>query len=33
MTQAVLDKLGEEELPVLMKTLEGLSEFFRSYKA
>ena len=33
MTQAVLDNLGEEELPVLMKTLEGLSEFFRSYKA
>lgn len=29
MTQAILDKLSEDEIPVLMKTLEGLSGFFR----
>ena len=31
MTQAVVDKLTEEEIPVLLKTLDGLSEFFRNY--
>lgn len=31
MTQAVVDKLTEEEMPVLVKTLNGLSEFFRNY--
>lgn len=31
MTQAVLDKLDKEEIPVLVKTLNGLSEFFREY--
>ena len=31
MTQAVVDKLSEEEIPVLLKTLHGLSEFFRNY--
>lgn len=31
MTNAVIAKLKEEEIPVLLKTLEGLSEFFRSY--
>lgn len=31
MTQAVVDKLTEEEMPVLLKTLNGLSEFFRNY--
>ena len=31
MTQAVVDKLTEEEIPVLLKTLNGLSEFFRNY--
>lgn len=31
MTEAVLDRLGEEELPVLIKTLKGLGEFFRGY--
>lgn len=31
MTQAVLDKLSEDEIPVLMKTLDGLNEFFRGY--
>lgn len=29
MTQAILDKLSEDEIPVLMKTLDGLSGFFR----
>lgn len=28
MTQAILDKLDEKELPVLMKTLDALSDFF-----
>ena len=31
MTEAVIKKLNEEEIPVLLKTLEGLSEFFRNY--
>lgn len=29
MTRAILDKLSEDEIPVLMKTLDGLSGFFR----
>lgn len=29
MTQAILDKLSEDEIPVLVKTLDGLSGFFR----
>ena len=31
MTEAVIDKLDEYEVPVLIKTLTGLSEFFRGY--
>lgn len=31
MTQAIIDKLGKEELPVLMKTLDALTEFFTGY--
>lgn len=31
MTNAVIGKLKEEEIPVLLKTLDGLSGFFRSY--
>lgn len=31
MTNAVIEKLDENEIPVLMKTLNGLDEFFRSY--
>lgn len=31
MTEAVIKKLNEEEIPVLLKTLEGLSELFRNY--
>ena len=31
MTEAILAKLKEDEIPVLMKTLDGLSEFFRGY--
>lgn len=31
MTAAILEKLSEDELPVLVKTLEGLSGFFRDY--
>ena len=31
MTEAVIKKLNEEEIPVLLNTLEGLSEFFRNY--
>ena len=31
MTQAILDKLYEKELPVLMKTLDALSDFFAGY--
>ena len=33
MTDAVIQKLDEKEIPVLLKTLESLSEFFRGYKA
>lgn len=32
MTNAVVEKLGEDEIPVLLKTLNGLSEFFRGYE-
>lgn len=32
MTNAVMEQLSEDEIPVLMKTLEGLSTFFRSYR-
>lgn len=32
MTQAVLDRLNENEINVLIKTLNGLSDFFRGYK-
>lgn len=32
MTNAVIDKLGEDEIPVLLKTLDGLAEFFRNYR-
>ena len=31
MTRAILDKLDENELPVLVKTLDALSEFFTGY--
>lgn len=31
MTQAILEKLDEAELPVLVKTLDALSEFFTGY--
>ena len=31
MTQAVVDKLDEKEMPVLLKTLDALSEFFAGY--
>lgn len=31
MTQAVMSKLTDEEITVLVKTLKGLSEFFRGY--
>ena len=31
MTEAVLAKLTEDEIPVLVKTLAGFSEFFREY--
>ena len=31
MVDAVIQKLDEEEIPVLLKTLDGLSEFFRNY--
>lgn len=31
MTQAILDKLDEDELPVLLKTLDALEEFFTGY--
>ena len=31
MTEAILDKLDEKELPVLIKTLDALSEFFNGY--
>lgn len=32
MTDAVISSLDENEIPVLMKTLNGLTEFFRGYK-
>ena len=32
MTDAVFSRLDDEEIPVLLKTLNGLSEFFRGYK-
>lgn len=32
MTNAAMGQLSEDEIPVLMKTLEGLSTFFRSYR-
>lgn len=31
MTNAVVNSLGEDELPVLTKTLHSLAEFFRTY--
>lgn len=31
MTKAVIEKLKEEEIPILIKMLQGLSEFFRDY--
>ena len=31
MTEAVISRLDENEVPVLIKTLTGLSEFFRGY--
>lgn len=32
MTDAVIGKLSADEIPVLLKTLNGLSDFFRGYK-
>lgn len=32
MTEAVIQSLDEGEIPVLLKTLRGLSEFFRNYE-
>ena len=32
MTDAVISRLDDEEIPALLKTLNGLSEFFRGYK-
>lgn len=32
MTEAVVAYLDEEELPVLVKTLDGLTEFFHSFR-
>ncbi len=31
MTQTILDKLDEDELPVLLKTLDALGDFFKGY--
>lgn len=31
MTKAILDKLSEEEIPVLVKTLDALTDFFSGY--
>ncbi len=31
MTEEVIEKLDEAEIPILIKTLNGLSEFFRGY--
>lgn len=33
MTDAVIKSLDEKEIPILLKTLEGLSTFFRGYKS
>ncbi len=33
MTEAILKKLSPDELPVLMKMLDALTEFFTGYKA
>lgn len=33
MTNAILKKLSEDEIPVLVKALDGLSDFFREYQA
>lgn len=32
MTEAVVSALSEDEIPVLVKTLDSLSEFFKSYR-
>lgn len=32
MTDAVMNELSEEEVPVLLKTLNGLSGFFKAYR-
>lgn len=32
MTEAVMNELEEEEVPVLLKTLNGLSGFFKAYR-
>ena len=32
MTDAVVEELDQEEVPVLVKTLNSLAEFFRSYR-
>ena len=31
MTEAVIKELSEEEIPVLLKMLDGLRDFFRNY--
>ena len=31
MTQAIVDKLDESEIPVLLKTLDALTGFFTDY--
>lgn len=33
MTNAILKKLSADEIPVLVKALDGLSEFFREYRS
>lgn len=33
MTDAVISRLSEEEIPILLKTLNGLSQFFRGYQS
>lgn len=33
MTEAIVDRLDEAELPVLVKTLDALTDFFYGYKA
>ncbi|HJB01165.1 MAG TPA: winged helix DNA-binding protein [Candidatus Mediterraneibacter merdavium] len=32
MTDSVIQNLDETEIPILLKTLDGLSDFFRGYK-